>query len=63
MSKGMLWNISQLKTSASGGIVAKGRNGVVAKCVYGGGNGFVDEMFCRGFVFWRFLRLTNVQIT
>ena len=34
-------------------IVSKSRNGVAAKYVHGGANGFDDEMFCGGFVFWR----------
>ena len=30
------------------------RNRVAAKCLHGGANGFVDEMFCRDFALWRF---------
>ena len=39
----MFRNMSQLKTMVPGDKFA-------SKCVHGSANGFVDKMFCRGFV-------------
>ena len=44
-----------IENQCTRGIISKYRNGVAAKGVRDGANGFVDEMFCRGFdALWRF---------